>query len=183
MASKRIGVIDSGGGRTQVTFDHVPDVPITAFDLDLPAGPHSALDAPMQDLCKGGLALAERLTGQNGAVLEGAVPVRVTDCPRIGRVRAGALTRAGRTVRVRVTAPAPGLITVGGMGLERVARRADRPGTYTVRTRLTTRAVAILARRHRLSIRANVVFRPDNAPSPSTASAGLVVRRRAGEPK
>jgi hypothetical protein len=171
-------IIDSGGGRTQVTFGKVPDVPITSFDLDLPAGPHSALDAPLQNLCKGGLSLAERVTGQNGKVLEATVPVTVGSCPKIAKVKVSGFRLTGRTLGMQVKAPAPGLMTVGGTGVERLSRRADRPLTYHLSTRLTARERRILAKR-RVTLRATVTFKPDNAATSSSVVKTITV----GPPK
>jgi hypothetical protein len=74
-------------GITSSTFNAVPDVPISSFDLALPEGPHSALATSLprksrRSLCGRSLAMPTRITGQNGAVIEQARKVSVAGCPK-----------------------------------------------------------------------------------------------------
>lgn len=58
-----------------------PDAPISAFDLNLPMGPHSALSAN-GSLCAGSLSMPTTITGQNGAVVKQATKIKVSGCPK-----------------------------------------------------------------------------------------------------
>ncbi len=81
------GSIDIKKGVTSSTFASVPDVPIGAFTLTLPEGPHSGLAAVVPakakgSLCGQSLTMPFTITGQNGAVLEQNVRIAVTGCPK-----------------------------------------------------------------------------------------------------
>lgn len=66
-------------GITKSTFGSVPDVPISRFDMVLPAGPHSALTG-LGNLCKKKLHMPTRIVGQNGAVIDKSTKIAVTGC-------------------------------------------------------------------------------------------------------
>jgi hypothetical protein len=68
-------------GITTSTFDTVPDVPVSSFQLMLPEGPFSAL-AASENLCKGGLTMPTEFVAQNGMRKNQTTKVRVTGCPR-----------------------------------------------------------------------------------------------------
>lgn len=89
-------------GITTSTFASVPDVPVTRFDLTLPAGPHSALGAN-GNLCYRTLTTRRRIngrvrklrrkvavklvmpttiTGQNGAVVKRNTKITVAGCAK-----------------------------------------------------------------------------------------------------
>jgi hypothetical protein len=69
------------GEVTSSTFDTLPDVPVTRFELTLPQGPHSVL-AAVKPLCKAKLVMPVRIVGQNGAVLTQSTKVAVSGCPK-----------------------------------------------------------------------------------------------------
>jgi hypothetical protein len=71
----------SKAGITSSTFRHIPDVPITNFELNLPQGPFSAL-AANGDLCKSKLVMPTAFTGQNGAVIHENTPISVSGCAK-----------------------------------------------------------------------------------------------------
>jgi hypothetical protein len=77
-------------GITSSTFAHVPDAPVTSFELTLPQGKYSGLTANA-NLCtvKGGLKMPTEFVGQNGAVIHQSTPISVSGCPK-----AKALTRS-----------------------------------------------------------------------------------------
>jgi hypothetical protein len=171
-------IIDSGGGRTKATFSTVPDVPISSFDLDLPAGPHSMLDAPSNDLCKGPITMDVNIVGQNGKRQDSTRPITVSDCPPIGGVKIVKATATRGGVQLRVLAPDAGRIAVRGNGLWEVSRRVERKLTYTVKVPLSAAGKRALARTGRLKTRPIVSFKPSNAPKTSSArSARLVIQR------
>jgi hypothetical protein len=73
----------SKAGITSSTFAHVPDVPVSSFELTLPQGKFSALTANA-NLCtvKGGLKMPTEFTAQNGAVLKQNTAIAVSGCPK-----------------------------------------------------------------------------------------------------
>jgi hypothetical protein len=73
-------VFISKQGVTSSTFAHVPDAPISSFELALPMGPHSALSA-VGSLCAQALSMPTTITGQNGAVVKQSTKVKVAGCP------------------------------------------------------------------------------------------------------
>jgi hypothetical protein len=73
----------SKAGITSSTFAHVPDAPVSSFELTLPEGKFSALTANA-NLCtvKGGLKMPTEFTAQNGAVLKQNTAIAVSGCPK-----------------------------------------------------------------------------------------------------
>ena len=72
----------SKSGITSSTFAHVPDAPVSSFELTLPQGKFSALTANA-NLCtvKGGLKMPTEFVGQNGAVIHQSTKISVSGCP------------------------------------------------------------------------------------------------------
>jgi hypothetical protein len=76
----------SKSGITSSTFAAVPDAPISAFELQLPEGPHSALTTNLpakakRNLCGQKLAMPTIITGQNGAQITQSTKIAVNGCP------------------------------------------------------------------------------------------------------
>ncbi len=69
-----------GKGVTSSTFASIPDVPVTRFDLFLPAGPQSALAATGRSLCVGALLMPTTITAQNGAQTKRSTRIATTGC-------------------------------------------------------------------------------------------------------
>lgn len=69
---------------TTTTFTALPDIPLSSFELVLPAGPHSAL-AASGSLCKSALKAPTELTGHNGATTSQATRLTVNGCPNAKR--------------------------------------------------------------------------------------------------
>ncbi len=81
-------------GVTSSTFNNVPDVPVSSFELYLPEGQFSALAANV-NLCKSKqLVMPSVFTAQDGAQLNQSTPIKVTDCPKAKKK-----SRAVRRVR------------------------------------------------------------------------------------
>jgi hypothetical protein len=71
-------------GVTSSTFDSVPDVPVSSFDLVLPEGPHSLLAADT-NLCTAALEMPTSLVGHNGATLRRNTKIAVSGCAKTNR--------------------------------------------------------------------------------------------------
>lgn len=73
-------------GITSSTFKTVPDVPVGTFELTLPRGPYSALDANTS-ICKAkSLEMPTEFVGQNGALIKTTTKIQATGCPKVKRV-------------------------------------------------------------------------------------------------
>jgi hypothetical protein len=68
-------------GSISAAFRTLPDAPITAFELNMPRGPHSMLGATTST-CANRLELPYRLTDQNGKQINATARVAVSGCPR-----------------------------------------------------------------------------------------------------
>jgi hypothetical protein len=67
-------------GVTSSTFKTVPDAPVGSFELNLPAGPYSALTG-LGNLCKSkSLSMPTEFVGQNGAEIHTTTKIAVTGC-------------------------------------------------------------------------------------------------------
>ncbi len=77
----------SKAGVTSSTFKTVPDVPVGSFELNLPAGPYSALTA-LGNLCKDKtLSMPTEFVGQNGALINTNTKIAVTGCSKSKHVK------------------------------------------------------------------------------------------------
>ncbi len=73
-------------GITSATFNTVPDVPFSTFELTLPEREYPALSAN-GNLCKGSLVMPTELVGQNGLKINQSTKIAVTGCPKTKHVK------------------------------------------------------------------------------------------------
>lgn len=88
-------VVVEKDGTTRTTFAGVPDVPITAFEMNLPQGPNSLLEANRVLCSAGALPLRTDLRGQNGARRVRSVAVRISGCKSAKKAGRKVAARAG----------------------------------------------------------------------------------------
>ena len=94
----------SKAGITSSTFKTVPDVPVGSFELNLPAGPYSALTA-LGNLCKAkSLPMPTEFVGQNGVEIHTTTKIAVTGCPKTKKAKhRKKATRRGAAPRKHAT--------------------------------------------------------------------------------
>jgi hypothetical protein len=73
-------------GVTTATFNTVPDVPFSDFELELPQREYPAITAN-GNLCKGTLIMPTEMVGQNGLVIDQSTKIAVTGCPKAKHVK------------------------------------------------------------------------------------------------
>jgi hypothetical protein len=146
-------------GITTTTFASTPDVPVSGFELKLPAGQHSAL-AANGNLCAKALVMPTTITAQNGAVIKQSTRISVSGCG----VRIVSRRVRDHRVILRVQVPSAGRVSAGGRDLSTVRRRVRKAGTITLSVHLSRgglRALANARRHHRsLKVRVRVGFVP-----------------------
>ncbi len=87
------GNMDIKQGLTSSTFNSIPDMPISMFEIVFPEGPHSilAVDIPAEakgSMCRQSLTMPTTLTGQNGARVAQTTKIAVTGCPKKAKAKA-----------------------------------------------------------------------------------------------
>jgi hypothetical protein len=76
-----VGNTDIKKGVTYSTFNAVPDVPVSLFEMELPRGSHSIFGA-ISSPCGKGLVMPTTITAQNGKQVVKKVKIAVSGCPR-----------------------------------------------------------------------------------------------------
>jgi hypothetical protein len=132
----------SGKGITSSTFGHVPDVPVSRFELNLPAGPDSVLGAN-GDLCASKLIMPTTITAQNGTILKLSTRISVGGCKPAIRVLRHSVRRDTATIVASV--PSTGVLIASGAGLSRVKRKLRRAGPVTLELTLNGSERSLLA--------------------------------------
>ncbi len=95
------GTVEVNNGINITTFDSLPDIPMSLFELDLPEGRHSLLGAT-ENLCAKHRSMFETVVGQNGARNESSVGVAVEGCQ--ARAAKASAHRRGKTAEARKAA-------------------------------------------------------------------------------
>ncbi len=147
----------TANGATTATVPAIPDVPITSFDLDLPAGPHSILTSSSTNLCGQRLTIPTRLAAQNGLTIAENIPVAITGCAPAARsgVKAYSASLHGTWIFLRVDLAAAGVLKVSGADVKAYSRRLS-AGGHRLRIALTKRGRT--ARNHHRSTTIKLTF-------------------------
>ena len=90
------GRITSTHGRLRTHFENVPDAPVTKFTLSFAGGKRGLLEnGAVEDLCNVPEFATMRMTGQNGALKAGRVPIALP-CHKHGPAGSGTTRRSHR---------------------------------------------------------------------------------------
>lgn len=164
----------SKAGVTSSTFQSVPDLPVSSFELDLPQGPYSAL-AANGNLCAATLAMPTVFVGQNGAEIHTSTPISATGCKPAIRVLRHKVR--GKTATITVSVPQAGKLVASGARLSRATQKAKRAGDLTVNLTLSHSGQAFLARHPGRKLRAKVKLRftPQHG-APLSTSVTVLIR-------
>lgn len=146
-------------GITSSTFGTVPDVPVEAFELNLPQEANSAL-AGNGNLCASRLRMPTVFTGQNGAVVRRSTPISVAGCKPAIRVLDRKARGSKATIVVQV--PSAGRLVARGNGVSSVSEVVRKAGRKAIALTLSKHERKLLARHRgrRLRVHVKLVFKP-----------------------
>lgn len=161
-------------GITSSTFKTVPDVPVSNFELSLPAGPYSVLAAP-SGLCAEPLTLPTEMIGQNGALVRQDTKLAVQGCKAAIRVLGHSVK--GVRARIRVSVPFAGTLVASGKGVKRSAKRVAKAGTVTLGVTLSALDRRVLAKHPNQRVKVKVTLRfTSKHGAPLTAHLRLLLK-------
>ncbi len=167
-----VGNTNITNGVTTSTFAAVPDVPVSAFELNLPTGPNSAL-APNGSLCATALTMPTTITAQSGTVITQKTPIVVAGCS----IKVTAHKTSNHMAILTVQAPSAGRVSGSGSNLKTTYRHTSKAQKITLKVPLTNGGVNALARsNHNLKVKVRVGFIPSNK-SPSSVTHVTVTFR------
>ena len=151
------------GGQIVTTFSSLPDVPISSFGVEFPAGPRSLVGSA-GNLCASQLTMPTSITGQNGAQRQQATRLAVSGCAvKLIRARVH-----GRHATLTVRTQTGGSLTVRGRGVRTLRRRVRAAGLHRVTVSLTRRAGALLSRHGAMRVALELAFVPPRYPRGSS---------------
>ncbi|HEU4977041.1 MAG TPA: hypothetical protein VFT50_18270 [Baekduia sp.] len=147
------GDVSFAGSRLVATFDGIPDVPISRFDMDLPKGAGSALTSDAR-LCDQRLEAPTSAVGQSGVTDDQDVRVTATGC----KVHIARASRKGAASRLTLSGVEHTALTVRGGRLVRPVKRSVRRSHIAhVTVRLTGKGRRVYAKHHdKLRVRVHV---------------------------
>jgi hypothetical protein len=156
------GSTDIKKGIIYSKFEAVPDVPVSAFELELPEGPYSLLATNLpakanDSMCGQTLAMPTTITAQNGAQLTQQTRITTSGCPK--GESSLSITRAilkGSTILVTVNTTAEGTVTISGRGLRTRTKRHVEAGTGQMRVLLTSAEKILRGRPTKIKVRASL---------------------------
>ena len=166
-----------GDDRLVTTFDNLPDVAISTFDLNINGGKNGILVVSNTDVCSATQYADSAFVGQSDKRYDGKIGLD-TACP-LGVVKS---SRSGSSLKLTLGGLAPGKVTVSGKGLPKKSKtiRAVEPkvvdqsksGTAvtvsatthtTVKLPLSKAARRSLARGRNVKVKVTVAFKAQGA--------------------
>jgi hypothetical protein len=143
---------------TTSSFESVPDVPVSHFELSLPVGPYSALGS-YGSLCAKPLYMPTTITAQNGAQIKQKVRISIGSC----KIKLLSHRVKGNKLIVKVQTYTAGRVSVTSPGLHTTYRHVGGPTVATIAVPLSKRAHARLARGDSMRVRFRVGFNPQHS--------------------
>jgi hypothetical protein len=110
--------VDDDSGRLITTFEEVPDVPISSFELNLIGGKHGILVVSSANVCAKAQYADNVFTGQNGKRYISRTGVAAA-CP-LSIVKSG---HSATALKLTVGGLEPGTVTVTGKGLSKTSKK------------------------------------------------------------
>jgi hypothetical protein len=168
-----VGNTNIGKGITTSNYAAVPDVPVSSFEVRLPAGKDSVLGA-VGSLCKKQLLMPTTITAQNGKLIKQSTKIAVGDCPIAvlsHRVR-------GNRAIVTVKVPTAGRVSAGGRYLSRRSKLPGKAKDVTIVLPLSRAGLSARAsHRRRLAVKVRLGFVPKAKKVPRSSASVTVVFR------
>jgi hypothetical protein len=141
--------------RLVTTFDDLPDVPISTFDLTINGGKHGILVVSNANMCSATQHTDSEFGAQNGKAARFTTALE-TSCGLAVR----SSSRSGSTLKVAVAGVGAGKVVVSGKGLTKSTRWLRESTTVTVSVPINRTVRAALARGHNVTIKTAVSFTP-----------------------
>jgi hypothetical protein len=168
-----VGKTNISKGITHTTFESLPDVPVSSFELNLPTGEKSALGVN-GNFCHGKMYMPTTVVGQNGKSVTEKIQIHVAECPvRIVRHKV-----RGDAARITAAVSSAGKLSTSGKDLLVVHKKIGKAvGNAKIGVKLSRLGKRILASKHRLTVRVRVGFKSSTgAKRESKAFVKLVFR-------
>jgi hypothetical protein len=156
--------------RLVTTFDNLPDVPISTFDLTINGGKHGILVVSNTNVCNATQHADADFGGQNGSVAELKTPF-ATSCGLAVR----SSSRSGSTLKVAVTGVGAGKVSVSGKGLAKTIRSLKASTSVTVAVPIKKAARTALARGRDVAIKVTVAYTPTGAKKATKATKTITI--------